>query len=243
MKRFLVLFAREPARQAREKGLGSAAAADLFRGFAAGWLEAARQAGARLVVATPPEDVAGWRRFLSDPPVPIWIRQRGGSFGLRLEDAARQAAALGGHSVLVGGDVAPSASALSEAFGALEDGAEAALSPAPDGGVSLLALSPADLDLLRGIRERRRTVLAELVSALGLRGRRVSIVPPAADVDDRAALRELLREKQLPVSLVPAARRALAPAIFFGPRSDHRPAAGTLHGPPVLRGPPPPSPA
>jgi glycosyltransferase A (GT-A) superfamily protein (DUF2064 family) len=242
MKRFLVLFAREPARQAREKGLGSAAA-DLFRGFLEGWLEAARQAGARLVIATPPEDVTGWRRVLGDAPEPAWIRQRGCHFGLRLEDAARQAATLGGLSIIVGGDVAPSPFALTRAFRALEGGADAAVCPAPDGGVSLLGLSPADFDLLRGMRERRRTVLTDLLRALGQRGRRVRIVPPVADVDDRASLRDLLREKQLPLSLVPAARRALAPAIFSSSRADSRPAAGALHGPPVLRGPPSPLPA
>jgi len=238
MSRFLVLFARGPARQAREKGLGSAAAVELFRGLAAGWLEAARQTGAQLVVATPPEDIAAWRQVFRGAPDPSWIRQRGGTFGLRLEDAARRAAALGGHSVLVGGDVAPSASALSEAFGAVEEGADAAVSPAPDGGVSLLALSHADLDLLRWIRERRRTVLGDLLRALGERGRSVRIVSPAADLDGRAALRALLREEKIPVALVPIARRALAPLVFFRPRANDSPLTRALHGPPILRGPP-----
>lgn len=237
MNRFLVLFAREPARQAREKGLGSAAA-DLFRGFAEGWLEAARQTGAQLVVATPPEDIAAWRQVFRGAPDPALIGQRGGTFGLRLEDAARRAAAPGGHAVLVGGDVAPSASLLSEAFGAVEDGADAAVSPAPDGGVSLLSVSHADLDLLRGIQERRRTVLADLLRALGERGRSVRIVPPAPDVDGRAALRALLRGEKIPVSLVSIARRALAALVFFRPRALGHPSTGALHGPPVLRGPP-----
>ncbi len=237
MSRFLVLFAREPTRQAREKGLGSAAA-ELFRGFAAGWLEAARQTDAQLVVATPPEDIAAWRQVFRGAPDPAWIRQRGGTFGLRLEDAARRAAALGGHSVLVGGDVAPSASVLSEAFRAVEDGADAAVSRAPDGGVSLLALSHADLDLLRGIRERRRTVLADLLRALGGRGRSVRIVSPAADLDGRAALRALLREEKIPVSLVSIARFALAPQNYLRPRSPRLSLTRALHGPPILRGPP-----
>jgi glycosyltransferase A (GT-A) superfamily protein (DUF2064 family) len=240
MNRFLVLFAREPARQAREKGLGSAAA-ELFRGLAVDWLEAARQTGAQLVVATPQEDIAAWRQVFRGAPDPVWIAQRGGTFGLRLEDAARRAAALGGLSVLVGGDVALSASALSEAFRAVEEGEDAAVSPALDGGVSLLALSRADLDLLRGIRERRRTVLADLLRALGERGRRVRIVPPAADLDGRAALRALLREEKIPLSLIPMARLALAPLVFSCPREHRQPLTGALHGPPVLRGPPPPA--
>ncbi len=237
MSRFLVLFAREPARQAREKGLGSAAA-DLFRGFAAGWLEAARQAGAQLVLATPREDIAAWRQVFCGAPGPAWIRQRGGTFGLRLEDVARRAAALGGHSVLVGGDVTPSACALSEAFRAVEEGADAAVSCAADGGVSLLALSHADLDLLRGIRPRRRTVLADLLRALGERGRSVRIVSPAPDLDGRTALRALLREEKIPVSLVSIARCALAPQVYLRPRSPRLSLTRALHGPPILRGPP-----
>ncbi len=240
MDRFLVLFAREPARQAREKGLGSAAA-DLFREFATGWREAARQAGARLIVAAPREDITAWRRVFWEAPEPVWIEQRGRTFGLRLEDASLRAAALGGRSVLVGGDVAPSASVLSESFRAVEEGADAALSPAPDGGVSLLALSGADLDLLRGVRERRRTLLADLLRALARRGRGVRIVSAAADLDGRPALRTLLREEKIPVLLVSAARRALASAIFARPRPPRPPFTGALHGPPILRGPPPPA--
>src|SRR5262249_17846249 len=110
--RYLVLFAREPARQARDKGLSPGAARDLFLGFARGWAAAARLSRARLVIATPPEDRPAWERALDGACQPIWIFQRGRCLGVRLEDSARQATALGGHAVLVGGDVPPSAAAL-----------------------------------------------------------------------------------------------------------------------------------
>lgn len=193
MIRHLVLFAREPARQAREKGLETPEAAELFRRFAAGWLEAARRVKARLIVATPPEDLTRWHRALAGIEGLAWICQRGNSLGERLEDVGRRAAALGGHAVLVGGDVSPSESILKQAFEALESGADAAVSPALDGGVSLLALSAADLDLLRGVRPRCRTVLRDLLGALRHRGRRVEVVGPAADVDGPRSLRALLR--------------------------------------------------
>jgi glycosyltransferase A (GT-A) superfamily protein (DUF2064 family) len=193
MKRFLVLFAREPARQAREKGLETPEAAELFRSFAAGWVQAAARGKARLIVATPPEDLARWRRALAGTESLGWICQRGNTLGERLEDAARRAAAFGGHAVLVGGDVSPSESILKTAFEALESGADATVSPALDGGVSLLALSCADLDLLRGIRPRCRTVLRDLLGALRQRGRRVELVGPASDVDGPRSLRALLR--------------------------------------------------
>ncbi len=104
--RHVVLFAREPARQAREKGFG-AEGEDLFTAFAAGWLQAAGRCGARLAVATPPEDRAAWRRRLPAGEDVAYLPQSGGSFGERLESVARRAADLGDQVVLVGGDVAP----------------------------------------------------------------------------------------------------------------------------------------
>lgn len=241
VNRHLVLFAREPVRQAREKGLESRAAAGLFRKFAAGWLEAAEEVGARLLLATPAEDLPRWHRILSPAEELGWIRQRGNTLGERLEDAARRAAALGGRAVVVGGDVSPSESVLRIAFEALERGADAVVSPALDGGVSLVALSPADLDLLRGIRGRRRTVLRDLLAALERRGRRVEIVEPAADVDGPRSLRALLRRLPAGTPL-----RSLVRSIFcLRPGMEYSPAlparASCLSGPPGLRAPPVPA--
>jgi glycosyltransferase A (GT-A) superfamily protein (DUF2064 family) len=204
MARLLVLFAREPRREAREKGLAAAGAADLFTAFGRGWCEAARRVGARLAVATPPEDLLSWRRVLPVEIDPVWIAQRGGSFGERLEDAARRAAELGGHALLVGGDVAPRTGALAEAFEALEQGVHAVLSPAPDGGVSLVGLAREDLDLLGAFGIRRRDVFAALVGALTRRGRCVRILGGAPDVDGRRGLRSILRSR------VPTGLRCLA---------------------------------
>lgn len=241
MNRFLVLFAREPARQARDKGFPAREGAELFRGFARGWLDAARSAGARLVVAAPPEDRAAWNRVFPGTPESDWIPQRGSSLGARLEEALQRAAALGGHAVLVGGDVAPSAAAIREAFEAIETTSDAVISPAPDGGVSLLALSADDLDLLRGIRPRRRTVLRDLLGGLAARGRSVALVSPAADVDGRGSLRTLLRHDGLPALLTPAARQSLtAPPGFCAP-APSAPRQYPLRGPSALRGPPPPA--
>ena len=238
MDRFLVLFAREPARQAREKGLRSSEAEELFRGFARGWAEAARGAGARFVLATPQEDRPAWARALAGIEDPAWLAQRGPSLGARLEDAARRAAALGGRAVLVGGDVPPSATALLETFEGLEAGWDAALSPAPDGGISLLAIGSPDADLLRGFRPRRRTVFRDLLRALRLRGRRVRIVSPAPDVDGRASLRKLLRGNAIPPLLDSLARLALARSPAFPENPSSLASPFLLHGPPVLRGPP-----
>jgi hypothetical protein len=237
MNRFLVLFAREPARQAREKGLDSPGAVELFREFARGWQDAARLVGARLILAAPPEDRPAWNAVFGATEVG-WLSQRGSSIGARLEDAARCAAAGGGQAVLVGGDVAPSAGALLEAFHAMENGAGAAISPAPDGGFSLVALGREDFDLLRGVRERRRTVLRDLLRALAARRRAVKLLSPAADVDGRGSLRAILSRGLLPARFVPLARQSLAASPGISPRSECAPALPSHHGPSALRGPP-----
>jgi len=116
MDRFLVLFARDPAREARVKGFDPSGAEDLFASFAFGWLRAAEETGARLVVATPAEDLAAWRARLPTDRGILWICQRGRSFGERLEESARRVALRGGSTVLVGGDVPPSARSARRAF-------------------------------------------------------------------------------------------------------------------------------
>jgi len=206
-ERLLVLFAREPRREAREKGFNGPAGEELFATFAAGWLEAAREGRARLVISAPRADHAEWRRRLAVPHLLV-LEQRGRSFGERLEDAARQAAALGGHFLLVGGDVAPSPETLEEAFELLERGADAVLAPAPDGGVSLVALPAEDLDLLGRIAPRRADVFSRLSKGLRGRRRRVRVVAAAPDVDGRRQLGRLLRT--LPAWLRETARQALS---------------------------------
>ncbi|MGE5277415.1 MAG: DUF2064 domain-containing protein [Acidobacteriota bacterium] len=233
MARHLILFAREPAREAREKGLRGAEAAELFAAFAAGWAKAARRAGARLVVATPPEDRRAWARHFEQAP--IWLDQRGATFGGRLERAARDAARLPGRAILVGGDVVPDPARLLEAFEGLEAGAEAAVVPAPDGGVSLIGLAEVDLDLLGRLSPRRADVCSSLCSALARRGRRVLVLERTADVDGRRALRALSRAAPCWTAL---ARRVLRHVVARSP-SSRRPC---LYRPdralPILRAPP-----
>lgn len=209
MSRYLVLFAREPSREAREKGFRSPDAAQLFASFAAGWSREARRVGATLVVATPPEDRAAWsREFRGDENV-LWVSQTGRTFGERLECTARSVFGLRGHAVLVGGDVPPSDGALAGAFEALEEGADAVIAPAEDGGISLVGLCRRDLDLLGAIAPRRRNVFAALRAALEGRRRTVVLLEMVADVDRRRDLRSLLRSKRLEPLLLDLARRCL----------------------------------
>jgi hypothetical protein len=214
MHRYVLLFAREPQREAREKGFVSADAAELFVAFASGWLESARAVGAALVIASPPEDRPAWRRRLSGRPEVLWLDQQGGSFGERLEACARSALRLPGHALIVGGDVAPDPRSLRDAFEALESGADAVLAPAEDGGISLVGLRPADLDLLGAVAWRRRDVFSTLHRRLEGRGRRVALVRGLPDVDGRRGARLLLRDRGLAVGLKGLVRRALAVRPF-----------------------------
>ncbi len=237
MKRSLVLFAREPSSEARAKGFAAAGAADLFASFAVGWLDAAESAGAGLVVAAPAEDLAAWRRRLPPDRGIVWIAQHGRSFGQRLEESARRVVSDGGSAVLVGGDVPPSAPAVSRAFDALDQGADAVLAPSPDGGVSLVALTPLDLDLLRGLAAGSADVFRALAAALEKRGRTVEVIGFAPDVDGRRDLRRLMHSGAVLLSRS-LLRRALA--IPASPRDGHRPAPRSLRlsGPSGLRAPP-----
>jgi hypothetical protein len=207
--RTLIFFAREPAREAREKGFASGDARDLFGRIARGWVRAAESAGASVLIASPPEDLRGWRRALAGERAVEWVAQLGRSFGRRLELAARAGTSRPGHFVLVGGDVPPAPQLLDAAFAARDSGADAVLAPARDGGVSLISLRGDDLDLLREIAVRRRDVAAVLERRLAERGRRVVCLSCLPDVDGRAALRLLLRRDLLAADLAILARRAL----------------------------------
>ncbi|HEY6051293.1 MAG TPA: DUF2064 domain-containing protein [Thermoanaerobaculia bacterium] len=210
MSRYLVLFAREPAREAREKGFGSSDAVRLFASFASGWARQARRVGATLVIAAPREDRTAWSRRLRGEGPLRWISQNGASFGQRVERTARAAALLRGHAILVGGDVPPCGSILARAFEALETGAQAVIAPAEDGGISLVGLEDPDLDLLGVLAPRRRNVFANLYAALRRRGRTVELLETTPDVDGRRDLRSLVRREGLEPDALELARRCLA---------------------------------
>ena len=214
--RVLVLFARQPRREARAKALPAVSGERLFEAFARGWVDAATRCGARLIVATPDGDRSGWRRALPGARFDI-IEQRGCSLGSRLRFAARQAASGGGCVVLVGGDVAPSAASLAAAFELREGSAEAVIAPARDGGVSLVSLRGEDLDLLGRFVPRDAALFRNLRRSLELRNRRVAIVGAAADVDGRRELRRLLRT----ASLANAQLTLLARAVLAEVRVEH----------------------
>ena len=237
-RRVLVLFARKPRRQALDKGLAIEPGERLFAAFAKGWIDAAAGCGASVLIATPPDDRAGWRRALPHERFDF-LEQRGRSLGGRLEDAARQAAADGGCVVLVGGDVPPSPRSLVAAFELRERGNDAAIAPARDGGVSLVSLGEADLDLLGRFVPRKSDVFAGLSAALSFRGRQIAVVSPVGDVDGRRELGRLLRTSVLGVpGLRALARVVLADARWNWDGFPLSFATAPDGNAPVSRGPP-----
>jgi glycosyltransferase A (GT-A) superfamily protein (DUF2064 family) len=234
--RLLVLFARAPVSEARDKGLPEEEAAGFLARIALEWREAAGRAGARFAIAAPPEDLAVWRLALGPESDHLWLEQRGSSFGVRLEDVARRGSRLARFVVVTGGDVIPSLATLSSAFDALASGADAVLAPALDGGVSMLSIAPPDAALLRSIGRRRRDAFRRLRASLTSRGRTLAIVDGIADVDGPGALRAL----SVPASLrelVSLLRRACVQSFTreMRPRYVRRAPSG---GPAPLRGPP-----
>ncbi|MDQ5857291.1 MAG: DUF2064 domain-containing protein [Acidobacteriota bacterium] len=236
--RVLVLFARAPRSEALGKGLDAASGERLFAAFAKAWIDAAKTCGARVVVATPSGDRPAWRRALTGARFEF-LEQRGSSLGRRLEDSARKAAATGGCVVLVGGDVAPSAHSLAAAFELREGAADAVISPAGDGGVSLVSLRKEDLDLLARFVPRASDVFFRLSRALALRGRRVAVVAPAHDVDGRRELGRLLRTTAFPSFELEALARAVLDEKCWSPGRLAPRFASLLHVEPhASRGPP-----
>jgi glycosyltransferase A (GT-A) superfamily protein (DUF2064 family) len=236
--RVLVLFAREPRREARDKGLPAASGERLFEAFARGWVDAANRCGARVIVATPNGKRSGWRRALRGARFEL-LEQRGPSLGSRLLFAARRAASDGGPVVLVGGDVAPSAASLAAAFELREGSADAVLAPAQDGGVSLVSLREEDLDLLGRFVPRDAALFRNLRRSLELRSRRVAIVGAAGDVDGRRELRRLLRTASLAnAELTLLARAVLAEVRYQEIRFDLPPSASHDVDSRIPRGPP-----
>jgi len=234
--RLLVVFARAPRREARDKGLPLERGSEFFAAIATEWRRAARRVGAAIAISAPPEDLHAWRHAFAGSPDVRWIEQRGASFGVRLEDTSRQAASLARHTVVTGGDVIPSGEVLEAAFGALASGAGAVLAPSHDGGISLLSV-PEDPDLLAPVTTRRRDVFRDLLRRLTERGREVAVIDRVADVDGARSLRAVpisgtLREV---ASLL---RRAADARFFVRIESGRSPYVSPAIASPVLRGPP-----
>ena len=214
LRRLVVVFARTPRDEAAVKALGAPAQAErLHRALLDRALAAAVGAGFHTRLVTPGEA----------PAVPDGIdvvRQRGGSFGERLEHAVADAFADGWRQVVVIGADAPrlDAERIREAFARLSARgdapsagvlapARAVIGPARDGGYYLLGLTRHDASLFRAIPFCTRATFAATVEALAAARFAVCTLPPLDDVDTLDDVRRLARASD---PLAPLARALLA---------------------------------
>ncbi len=99
-----------------------------------------------------------------------------------------------------------------EAFACLEEGADAAVVPAEDGGYCLLGARRALPDLFAGISWGTAEVLRATIAAARRSGLRLSLLDPWHDVDTPEDLLRLARE----IAVSPAARRPRRTAALIG---------------------------
>jgi uncharacterized protein len=193
--RRLVLFTK-PARAGRVKtrligDLTPGEAAELHAAFLEDLLARLRGGRFRLAIAWALDPDEALPDFLADLP---GLRQLGADLGERLHrvlaEAAREApyvAALGSDHPTLPLDL------VHAAFERLEQGAEAVLGPAEDGGYYLIALRSSALSprLFADVPWSTERVLPETLARCRELGLAVELLPAAADVDTPDDLRRL----------------------------------------------------
>lgn len=207
-QRWLAVFAKAPVPGRVKTRLcppfSPALAASFYRAMLADVLQASGRAAARfaleLVVAVdPPESAAVLAP--SGPPGARYVPQRGTHLADRMSDMARTAATAGTSALLMRGSDSPALpeSLISAALDALEGGADFALSPDPDGGYNLVALSRAALEGgfsaatdLFDHPMSTATVLDESLARARAAGLRTLILPESFDIDRAQDLHQLL---------------------------------------------------
>jgi rSAM/selenodomain-associated transferase 1 len=142
--------------------------------------------------------------------------QRGDDFAERLYHICVDVCALGAQRIVIMSSDAPQLpTALAmDAFAALHT-YDVAISPAEDGGYSLIALrlpdpTTAPLDLFRGIQMSTPTVMKETFARAASLGLRVRLLATTFDVDEAADLERLWRALYAAPDLAPNTLAALS---------------------------------
>jgi 2-phospho-L-lactate guanylyltransferase (CobY/MobA/RfbA family) len=140
------------------------------------------------------------------------IRQRGGGFGERFQNAVADAFGLGYHRVVVIGTDTPGLSSqmCRSALDVLATGDRrtVVIGPASDGGYYLLGLSRFEPRAFTGIPWRTRRVLAATRQAL--HGFRLVMLPRLTDADDASSLVRAVAEASSRSACIATLRRLLA---------------------------------
>ena len=178
MSRAIVIFARSPRAEALAKRLDDSAV-HLFEAVTREWLEVARRVNAEVLVACDPSHRADFARLGCFR----WIDQGSGTFGARLHDAGAAAFQQGFATIAVTGIDAPPLRAreLELAFLAVETGeAPAAIAPARDGGLNLILIQGANVQILSTFVPAARDLTSRCRDWFG---DALRLLTPAVDID------------------------------------------------------------
>ncbi len=136
------------------------------------------------------ENINAAKRFpifsAADTNSPVFIRQRGKTFGERFEDCLRQTFKIGYKKVVVIGNDCPDLTPqiISKAFHELNSGSRITLGPSSDGGFYLLGLNEYDPELFNEIKWQTSSVFDTLVKNLNSTGLTPFLLPVLTDIDD-----------------------------------------------------------
>jgi rSAM/selenodomain-associated transferase 1 len=197
--RCLIVFVRHPepgkAKTRLAKAYDDHFAAELYGYFVDDLLEALERGSYRMeIVFTPAEKELEIRqrsgsRFSYTP-------QEGEGLGERMEKAFRSCFTKGfATAILIGSDIPDlTAEVIEQAFHALENGQDAVVGPAFDGGYYLIGFCSATVDpaVFKEMPWGESTVFEKTLDRLHARGYRISFAPAWHDIDtqeDLAALR------------------------------------------------------
>ncbi len=211
--RTLLLFAREP-RPGRVKTrlaarIGDDAACGLYRAFLTDLAELVR-GGPWRVHWWVEGDIPAFREAVGTEDE---VRRQGpGDLGQRLTVAFEDAFGRGGGPVAAVGSDCPllTTEHLASLFGAVEQGADAAILPSEDGGYAAVALGRPRPQAFAGIPWSTEGVLPATLRALEEAGCRTAVFDPVFDVDREEDLRRLADRLAAAPELAPHTARRLA---------------------------------
>lgn len=198
--RCLMVFVRNPepgkVKTRLARVYGDRFAAELYGCFVDDLLEALEGGSYRMEIAFTPADQESEIRLRFGGRF-SYFPQEGEGLGERMENAFRSCFAKGSATALLIGSDFPdlTAEVIQQAFRALENGHDAVLGPAFDGGYYLIGFRSAafDPDLFREMPWGESTVCEKTLERLRARGCRIHLAPEWHDIDtpeDLADLRE-----------------------------------------------------
>ena len=122
--------------------------------------------------------------------------QQGADLGARLDEALQHYLDAGAGSVVIMDSDSPTlpAACLTQAFSALESGADVVLGPCDDGGYYLIGLTRSAPRLLREVHMSTPTVTEETLALAAAEGLKVSLLPTWYDIDEIVSLQRLASE-------------------------------------------------